>query len=116
MDIAAQNATSATSAPAPGADEATTQVPGADPVSPGPATQGPPSQGPASPGIADRLSSYRLRRSTTDKMLGGVCGGLAVDLGIDVALLRIAVLALTLVTGGAAALVYLAAWVIAPAG
>nr|WP_255426969.1 PspC domain-containing protein [Pseudonocardia sp. C8] len=56
-----------------------------------------------------------MRRSTTDKMLGGVCGGLARDLGVDAALLRIAVLVLTLVTGGAAALVYLAAWIVAPA-
>lgn len=108
MDIAAQNATSATSTTAPGADEATTQVPGDS------ASQGPAPQPSAWAGLGDRLTSYRLRRSSTDKMLGGVCGGLAADLGIDVALLRIAVLALTLVTGGAAALVYLAAWVIAP--
>ncbi len=36
-------------------------------------------------------------------------------LGVDPALLRIAVLVLTLFTGGAAALVYLAVWLIAPA-
>lgn len=66
-------------------------------------------------GIGDRVAAFRLRRSRTDRMLGGVCGGLAADLGADAALLRIAVLVLTLVTGGAAALVYLAAWLIAPA-
>lgn len=66
-------------------------------------------------GIGDRVAAFRLRRSSTDRMLGGVCGGLAADLGADAALLRIAVLVLTLVTGGAAALVYLAAWLIAPA-
>lgn len=70
----------------------------------------------AGQGIADRLGSYRLRRSSTDKMLGGVCGGLAADLGVDPALLRIVVLVLTLITGGAAALVYGAAWLVAPAG
>ena len=52
----------------------------------------------------------------TDRMLGGVCGGLAESLGADAALLRVLVVALTLITGGAAALVYLAAWVLAPEG
>ncbi|WP_226361704.1 PspC domain-containing protein [Pseudonocardia sp. ICBG1142] len=70
---------------------------------------------PATPGIGDRVAAFRLRRSSTDRMLGGVCGGLAADLGVDPALLRIAVLVLTLFTGGAAALVYLAVWLIAPA-
>ena len=59
-------------------------------------------------------SQFRLRRSRTDRMLGGVCGGLAEDLGADAALLRVLVVALTLITGGAAALVYIAAWVLAP--
>nr|WP_075312719.1 PspC domain-containing protein [Pseudonocardia sp. EV170527-09] len=65
--------------------------------------------------MGDRVAAFRLRRSSTDRMLGGVCGGLAADLGVDPALLRIAVLVLTLFTGGAAALVYLAVWLIAPA-
>ena len=47
-------------------------------------------------------------------MLGGVCGGLAAGLGADAALLRVLLVALTLVTGGAAAIVYVAAWVLAP--
>jgi phage shock protein PspC (stress-responsive transcriptional regulator) len=47
-------------------------------------------------------------------MLGGVCGGLAESLGTDAALLRVLAVALTLITGGAAALIYLAAWVLAP--
>ena len=59
-------------------------------------------------------SQFRLRRSRTDRMLGGVTGGLAESLGADAALLRVLVVALTLITGGAAAVVYLAAWVLAP--
>ena len=47
-------------------------------------------------------------------MLGGVCGGLAESLGADPALLRVLLVALTLITGGAAAVVYLAAWALAP--
>jgi phage shock protein PspC (stress-responsive transcriptional regulator) len=61
-------------------------------------------------------SQFRLRRSRTDRMLGGVCGGLAESLGADAALLRVLVVALTLITGGAFALIYLAAWVLAPEG
>jgi phage shock protein PspC (stress-responsive transcriptional regulator) len=56
----------------------------------------------------------QLRRSGTEKMLGGVCGGLAESLGADPALLRVLLVALTLITGGAAAVVYLAAWALAP--
>jgi phage shock protein PspC (stress-responsive transcriptional regulator) len=57
---------------------------------------------------------FTLRRSRTDRILGGVCGGLAASLGADAALLRVLTVALTLVTGGAAAIVYVAAWALAP--
>lgn len=57
---------------------------------------------------------FTLRRSRTDRMLGGVCGGLAASLGADAALLRVLTVALTLITGGAAAIVYVAAWALAP--
>jgi phage shock protein PspC (stress-responsive transcriptional regulator) len=57
---------------------------------------------------------FALRRSRTDRMLGGVCGGLAASLGADAALLRVLTVALTLLTGGAAAIVYVAAWTLAP--
>jgi phage shock protein PspC (stress-responsive transcriptional regulator) len=66
---------------------------------------------PPAPSTAAR---FALRRSRTDRMLAGVCGGLAEALGADAALLRVLLVALTLVTGGAAAVVYLAAWVLAP--
>ena len=68
------------------------------------------------PAASAPISQFRLRRSSTDRMLGGVCGGLAQSLGADAAMLRVLVVALTLITGGAAALVYLAAWVLAPEG
>jgi phage shock protein C len=57
---------------------------------------------------------FTLRRSRTDRVLGGVCGGLAASLGTDAALLRVLTVALTLITGGAAAIVYVAAWALAP--
>jgi phage shock protein PspC (stress-responsive transcriptional regulator) len=66
---------------------------------------------PTSPAATPR---FTLRRSRSDRMLGGVCGGLAESLGADPALLRVLLVALTLITGGAAAVVYLAAWALAP--
>jgi phage shock protein C len=53
----------------------------------------------------------QLRRSGTDRMLGGVCGGLADHLGIDALLWRVGFVALTL-AGGAGVLVYLLLWVL----
>lgn len=60
-------------------------------------------------------STPRLfRRSRTDRMLGGVCGGLAETLGVDAALLRIALVAATLLGFGAAAVIYLVCWLAVP--
>nr|WP_275404282.1 PspC domain-containing protein [Pseudonocardia acidicola] len=55
-----------------------------------------------------------MRRSRTDRMLGGVCGGLAQSLGVDAALLRIGLVALTVLGAGSGAIIYLAAWILAP--
>lgn len=53
-------------------------------------------------------------RSSTQRILGGVCGGLAEYFEVDVNLVRaIAVLA-AFVTGGTAILVYLALWMLLP--
>ena len=57
---------------------------------------------------------FTLHRSRTDVMLGGVCGGLAEQTDLDPALIRIAAVTLGFFTGGAAALVYLVAWVLVP--
>lgn len=54
-----------------------------------------------------------LRRSGTDRMVGGVAGGLAEHLGIDALLWRIGFVALTL-AGGSGVLVYLLLWVLMP--
>ncbi|TNC28104.1 PspC domain-containing protein [Amycolatopsis alkalitolerans] len=56
----------------------------------------------------------KLRRSTSDRMIAGVCGGWAEYLGVDASILRIAMVALTVFSGGAAALVYGACWFITP--
>ena len=57
----------------------------------------------------------RLRRSRTDRVIGGVCGGLGKYLGVDPVLIRIALVAVVLV-GGVGVLAYLIAWVVMPEG
>jgi phage shock protein C len=58
--------------------------------------------------------SRRLYRSRTDTVLGGVASGLAVYLNADPALVRIAWAILVPLTGGAALLAYIVAWVVVP--
>src|SRR5690348_5157002 len=55
----------------------------------------------------------QLRRSSTDRMIGGVCGGLADYSGIDPLLWRIGFVALTF-AGGSGVLVYLLLWLLMP--
>ena len=56
----------------------------------------------------------KLTRSSTDKQVGGVCGGLARYFGIDTTVTRVGFIVTTLFTGGAAALAYLAMLVVMP--
>ena len=73
---------------------------------PQPSSSGAPEQPASAP-------SKQLHRSGTDRMLGGVAGGLADHLGIDALLWRIGFVALTL-AGGSGVLVYLLLWVLMP--
>jgi phage shock protein C len=56
----------------------------------------------------------RLYRSRTDTVIGGVAAGLANYLNADPALIRIAWAVLVVVTGGAALILYIIAWVVVP--
>lgn len=58
--------------------------------------------------------SKTLVRSRRDRMLAGVCAGVADYIGVDVTLVRVLVVVLCLITGGAGVLAYVAAWVIIP--
>ena len=61
-----------------------------------------------------RLRSVaQMRRSRDDRMLAGVCGGLARYLNIDPVVVRVLVAALTVV-GGAGFVLYVAAWLLVP--
>src|SRR3954454_25169074 len=57
----------------------------------------------------------QLRRSGTEKMLGGVCGGLAEYSGIDPVLWRVGFVGITLF-GGAGVIVYLLLGLLLPPG
>ncbi len=54
-----------------------------------------------------------LRRSTSDRWLGGVCGGLGNFSGIDAWLWRLA-FALLLILGGTGLLLYVLMWILVP--
>lgn len=56
----------------------------------------------------------KLRRSKSDRMVAGVCGGVARMLGVDAALVRILLVGATLLGFGTGAVVYLACWLIMP--
>jgi phage shock protein PspC (stress-responsive transcriptional regulator) len=47
-------------------------------------------------------------------MVAGVCSGVAEYAGVDVTVVRVVLAALTVLTGGFFALVYLAAWIVIP--
>ncbi len=57
---------------------------------------------------------HRLRRSTTDKWLGGVCGGLARSTGVESWAWRL-ILAVLFLFGGTGLLIYILLWIFVPA-
>ncbi|MDS0133452.1 MULTISPECIES: PspC domain-containing protein [unclassified Amycolatopsis] len=59
-------------------------------------------------------TTKKLRRSRTDKMLTGVCGGWATYLGIDANVLRIGMVAAVFLSVGIAIPVYVAAAILTP--
>jgi phage shock protein C len=64
---------------------------------------------------SDGPPPYRqLRRSRSDRMLGGVCAGIAEYLRIDPVVVRVGFVVVAFLTWGVAALAYLAAWIVMP--
>ncbi|MFC0253601.1 PspC domain-containing protein [Massilia consociata] len=55
-----------------------------------------------------------LRRSRTDRWLGGVCSGLGVTFGMDAWVWRLIFALLTIMTSGIGAVVYLLLWIFVP--
>jgi len=56
----------------------------------------------------------RLLRSRNDRMLGGVCGGVAEYLGIDSTLVRILVVVGAVLGFGSLILAYIIGWILIP--
>jgi len=55
----------------------------------------------------------RLTRSHDNKVIGGVCGGIAEFLGVDATWVRL-IAAVTVLFGGAGGVIYLLAWLVLP--
>jgi phage shock protein C len=56
----------------------------------------------------------RLYRSRDEKMIGGVCGGLAQYLDVDPTLIRVLWVVVTVMGAGTGLLAYLILWVLIP--
>ena len=61
----------------------------------------------------DAASKRRLCRSSTDKVIAGVAGGIGAYFGIDLVIVRIAFIVLTFL-GGAGPFLYLIGWLALP--
>lgn len=82
------------------------------PPPPAPGTEPPRTTGPRTTGEEAR-DLGRIRRSTTDRKVAGVAGGLGRHLDVDPLLLRVAFVVLTFF-GGAGLIVYAAGWLLVP--
>lgn len=58
-------------------------------------------------------SAVRVRRSKTDRVIGGVCGGLGSYFGVDPLWFRLAFVVLA-IGGGAGVLLYIIGWLVIP--
>jgi phage shock protein C len=64
--------------------------------------------------MTHNVTTKKLRRSSTDRMVAGVCGGWAQLLGVDAAVLRILLVAATIFGVGTPVLIYAACWILMP--
>ena len=80
---------------------------------PGTPPSDPPGAGSSDPTGGAAPETRRLYRSRRQRVLGGVCGGLAEYFGIDPLIVRIIAIALVF-AGGAGFLAYFAAWLLVP--
>lgn len=62
------------------------------------------------------MSEKRLHRSTTDRRVAGVCGGLAEYFELDATLVRILYFVALILPGGIGILPYIVLWIVLPEG
>ena len=60
------------------------------------------------------IGPRRLTRSTDDRMVAGVCGGVADYLGVDPTIVRLAVVVGTVLGFGTLLVAYVLAWLLMP--
>lgn len=89
-------------------DQARTATDTEDPTPQDPTEEPPPSPPPGGP-----TAPFRLRRSRGDRMVAGVCGGIAEYFAIDPIIVRLGFVALTIL-GGSGIGIYLIAWLVMP--
>lgn len=63
-----------------------------------------------------KITAKRLYRSRQERVIAGVCGGIAEYFDVDPTIIRLAWAIFTLVSFGAGILAYLIAWLIVPEG
>jgi phage shock protein C len=61
----------------------------------------------------EAMEEKKFTRSTTDKMIAGVCGGLAAYFGIDTVIVRVLFVLFGL-AGGPGVLLYIILWIVMP--
>lgn len=73
---------------------------------------------PPEPGVHPAVAGRRLRRSTTDVQIAGVCAGIAEYFGVDSTVVRVLWAVLTVFPGAIilGVLAYLLAWLVIPRG
>lgn len=55
-----------------------------------------------------------LRRSRSNRMIAGVCAGVGDYFGVDATIVRVLLVAATLLSGGTGVLLYLICWLVIP--
>src|ERR1700678_2256218 len=65
-------------------------------------------------GVHAAQAATRIVRPLHPRMIAGVCSGIAIHYGWDVALVRIAMAVVTCLTTGCGILFYIAAWILIP--
>jgi phage shock protein PspC (stress-responsive transcriptional regulator) len=59
-------------------------------------------------------TTKRLTRRSNDRVIAGVCSGVADYLGLDVTLVRLLTVVAAIFSVGAVAVAYIAAWILMP--
>lgn len=68
----------------------------------------------AAPAAAPPTVGRRLTRRSHDKMVAGVCGGIADHFGVDATIVRLVLIAAIVFGSGAGLVLYVAGWLLMP--